>query len=654
MRLLLSLTCLATLAISISAQEKGTRQEAEDPKVVPEVRELSFEAAAEKLVRAAYAKLTRYNKASLLLDSHRNVNVPIEEAFLRFELSNFKVGPIQEILSLPHSEVRTNTPEAIDLMRTVTTLNDADPHVAYGTYWRVTQYASLYDPKWTVNDLLSHDAASYHDVGAYAQYQVVLRHQGKVRSYTALTLFHNPYGTVTNLKPSFWDPMVGSAGALRDLWEEKRPAVGEPSAVPEGSPKKPSEDGSWSPRPMGLWSPPINRLLPAAYISSPAALTETYSDTPTLGPVIKAKTEDYREHSSGAHGESIEFQGSCEVPTATTQLCKVNFYFIYIYENGTVTNRIYRHQNKIDLVLGSHTGERGSPISCYSAHGVATKNCLGECDFTATLLGSGANLTMTGGDVWRGQVVHGHTCNIPAKSGGGGGGACNEAPLQFVKSVTRTPAPNLVNPYCCDAVEQFNCINGGGEWSDSTCSCYSPILIDVAGNGFDLTDAASGVMFDLTATGTAQQVSWTSAGSDDALLALDRNGNNLIDNGRELFGSSSPQPYLSPGEEKNGFRALAVFDRPENGGNGDGQIDARDSVFSNLKLWQDINHNGISEGGELRSLASFEIQMIELNYKEARRRDENGNWFRYRAKVGNVQSAQVGRWAWDVFLQKVH
>jgi hypothetical protein len=211
-----------------------------------------------------------------------------------------------------------------------------------------------------------------------------------------------------------------------------------------------------------------------------------------------------------------------------------------------------------------------------------------------------------------------------------------------------------VNPYCCDAVEQFNCINGGGEWSDSTCSCYSPILIDVAGNGFDLTDAAGGVMFDLTATGTAQQVSWTSTGSDDALLVLDRNGNNVIDNGRELFGSSSPQPYLSPGEEKNGFRALAVFDRPENGGNGDGQIDARDSVFSNLRLWQDTNHNGISEGNELTSLSSSAIQMIELNYRDGRRRDENGNWFRYRAKVGHVQGAQVGRWAWDVFLQKVH
>ena len=46
--------------------------------------------------------------------------------------------------------------------------------------------------------------------------------------------------------------------------------------------------------------------------------------------------------------------------------------------------------------------------------------------------------------------------------------------------------------------------------------------------------------------------------------------------------------------------------------------------------------------------------MIELAYKNARRKDENGNWFRYRAKVSDGQGNQMGRWAWDVFLQKTH
>jgi len=55
---------------------------------------------------------------------------------------------------------------------------------------------------------------------------------------------------------------------------------------------------------------------------------------------------------------------------------------------------------------------------------------------------------------------------------------------------------------------------------------------------------------------------------------------------------------------------------------------------------------------DLQSLSSSVIRIIELDYKEARRKDTNGNWFRYRAKVRDVSGAQAGRWAWDVFLQK--
>jgi hypothetical protein len=209
------------------------------------------------------------------------------------------------------------------------------------------------------------------------------------------------------------------------------------------------------------------------------------------------------------------------------------------------------------------------------------------------------------------------------------------------------PPPCPEQQYTCPEIWQY--------WDEWQCGCAgsppSPVLVDVLGDGFNLTDAQNGVNFDISNRGSTLQISWTGIGSDDAWLALDRNGNAVIDNGSELFGNVTPQPVPPTGHEKNGFIALAEYDKTANGGNNDGKIQQTDAIFSSLRLWQDVNHNGISEAAELHTLAELGIATLELDYKQSKRTDAYGNQFRYRAKVTDIHGAQVGRWAWDVFLR---
>ena len=160
----------------------------------------------------------------------------------------------------------------------------------------------------------------------------------------------------------------------------------------------------------------------------------------------------------------------------------------------------------------------------------------------------------------------------------------------------------------------------------------SPIVIDISGNGFRLNDTGIDIR------------------SDDAFLVLDRNGNGTIDSDAELFGNFTPQPDPPDGVTQNGFLALAEYDKSSKGGYQDSVIDRNDAVFASLRLWQDTNHNGISESWELHTLPDLNLESISLDFRESKRTDQYGNQFRYRAKVTNARNANAGQWAWDVLF----
>jgi hypothetical protein len=200
-----------------------------------------------------------------------------------------------------------------------------------------------------------------------------------------------------------------------------------------------------------------------------------------------------------------------------------------------------------------------------------------------------------------------------------------------------------------DPLDALACHNRGGTWDWASCFCgASPIVLDVDGDGYNLTNVQNGVRFDITGRGYNIPTAWTAADSDDAWLVLDRNQNHRIDSATELFGDNSEQPEGQ--NPRQGFASLGMFDQALRGGNGDGKITRRDAVFRKLRLWQDRNHNGVSEPEELSRLPALDVVAIFLDYRESRKIDRHGNRFKYRAKIRDRNDARVGRWAWDVFL----
>lgn len=218
-----------------------------------------------------------------------------------------------------------------------------------------------------------------------------------------------------------------------------------------------------------------------------------------------------------------------------------------------------------------------------------------------------------------------------------------------------SPSSFRTNFTVCDN-QQFNSYYGtpnNGEcnpvYNPDGCS---PIIINFAlDRDLDLTEPD--VWFDLHGVGQPVLLSWTPAGSDDGFLVLDRNRNGTIDNGMELFGDVTPVSWLSFGPRaRHGFEALAFFDAPQNGGNGDGWISASDVVYNYLQIWTDANHDGVSQRRELRSLRERRLVAVSVVAKQSDRQDRVGNIYAYRAPalLMNAKGAIVRRFAYDVIL----
>jgi hypothetical protein len=136
-----------------------------------------------------------------------------------------------------------------------------------------------------------------------------------------------------------------------------------------------------------------------------------------------------------------------------------------------------------------------------------------------------------------------------------------------------------------------------------------PLILDLNGDGVKTTSLQnSKTFFDLSGDGMSEQTGWVD--SNDGLLVYDKNSNGNIDDVNELFGNTT----------QSGFSMLKqLFDA-----NSDNLIDDKDINFSQLKVWQDINSDGISQENELKTLSELGISNINLG-STSTSIDSNGN-----------------------------
>ncbi|RDE18038.1 hypothetical protein DV711_18105 [Motiliproteus coralliicola] len=176
--------------------------------------------------------------------------------------------------------------------------------------------------------------------------------------------------------------------------------------------------------------------------------------------------------------------------------------------------------------------------------------------------------------------------------------------------------------------------NDAQSWTAPPPRRRDPLTLDLDGDGIETLATDGSVLFDHDGDGIKHATGWVA--SDDGLLVLDRNGNGTIDNGAELFGDST---LLADGSTaEHGFAALADLDQ-----NGDGVVDAADGQFADLKVWRDLNSDGISQADELLTLAEAGVQSLSVqsssnnvNYGDGNTSQLSGSFTRTDGTTGHM------------------
>lgn len=433
-------------------------------------------------VRAAYAKVSSYNKAAYLQEMGSDAEWVVDSVALQFKLRNLRTGPISEILGQRWSDLVTpGRGEAISGVRGTSRVNEGPVQLTYAAEWAPGTYNPADDGRWTVGELFALSGENFRDVGTYVSYEVTVSLEGRSRTYKALALFHDLYDGGGRVE--FADDVAGHAGEVTQLANETlAPWRAEPAASARSR------------------------------VQSNAAAAHPRMTTNSTEEPFYLKDWSMTEHNGdgGSHGAYGTFtMPACGYLNESEQTCSISVTGQTFEEGGLVGYGLYHAVNWARDTQSS-IGPLGSSISCGAAVAVAVKSCFIYCGVSVGVTYRGGTVTVSGASdaLWSDKTSKTRTCALQPKVEGHG--SCTGTGFQNVET-----------------------------------DCETPIILDVDGDGYALTSAGDGVPFDLDSNGAPEQLSWTSPNDDDALLVLDRNGNGRIDDGRELFGNFTAQPESS-------------------------------------------------------------------------------------------------------------
>jgi hypothetical protein len=302
---------------------------------------------------------------------------------------------------------------------------------------------------------------------------------------------------------------------------------------------------------------------------------------------------------------------------------------------------------------------------------------LSSCNFTDTSLSCGTNCFKC-----MGHLVMNYSAQLPTEwgytpgyyhaatsSGNSGWNSGGVGPLTGQAAVSGA-VNSCLTPYCIQISITWQGIQAtytppstfwtAPEVSNWGCPALtitrqSPIVIDRSGRNFTeaFTSADDGVTFKWGAYKREVKTAWTNPHNPDiGFLVYDRNHNGVIDDSSELFGNYTRQPpyHIEDGPaDPNGFLALSVFDKPDKGGNGDGVIDSKDAIWSELRVWVDTSHTGDSRQGKLYTMEEFGVNAISLRYVPSKRTDQYGNEMRYQGVIEAKPGSRIP-YIYDVYF----